>query len=99
MNLLEETERMLAKYNKSWDDVRWIGVAEEEIPIDVFKKLANRRYDNGFGINEVRLDLVAVGSNWWFERDEYDGSEWWEFKTMPKRPQYCSSDATPWRTE
>ena len=31
---------------------------------------------------------VAVGDNWWLERAEYDGSEWWEFKTIPKEPRW-----------
>ena len=23
------------------------------------------------------------GSDWWLERGEYDGSEWWEFRREP----------------
>ena len=41
-------------------------------------------YDNGFGGAEVHGDLKIVGNDWWMERGEYDGSEWWEFKTLPK---------------
>lgn len=26
---------------------------------------------------------MLVGDGWWIERAEYDGSEWWEFKTIP----------------
>ena len=26
---------------------------------------------------------MLVGDGWWIERFEYDGSEWWEFKTIP----------------
>lgn len=41
-------------------------------------------YDNGFGGQEVVTDLVILGDNWWLERGEYDGSEWWGFRTVPK---------------
>jgi hypothetical protein len=32
------------------------------------------------------LDLIIVGDNWWLERKEYDGSEWFEFKKKKKEP-------------
>ena len=44
----------------------------------------NYNYDSGFGSAEVNEDLKIIGYNWWMERREYDGAEWWEFK---KRPQ------------
>lgn len=31
---------------------------------------------------------VVVGKDFWLERGEYDGSEWWSFKTTPQ----CESD-------
>ena len=33
------------------------------------------------------MDLLIVGKDFWLERVEYDGSEWWEFKTMPREPE------------
>ena len=33
---------------------------------------------------EVAEDLVVVGDNWWIERHEYDGNEWWEYKEKAK---------------
>lgn len=53
---------------------------------DEFYKIADFEYDEGFGIQEVKDGLVIVGKDWWLERHEYDGSEWWEFKTLPKCP-------------
>lgn len=44
-------------------------------------------YYGGYGRTEVALDLMVVGNNWWLERAEYDGMEWWEFKQMPKKPK------------
>ena len=34
-------------------------------------------------LHKKATDLVLVGDGWWIERCEYDGSEWWEFKTIP----------------
>jgi len=50
-------------------------------------KLADVCYNNSFGGQEIAEDLLIVGEDWWMERCEYDGSEWWEFKTMPVKPK------------
>jgi hypothetical protein len=87
-NLLRETEEKLSQAGKCASDVLWVGselfgwFSWEE-----FSSLANREYDNGFGGQEVSGGLITVGEDWWLERGEYDGSEWWEFKTLPKKPQ------------
>lgn len=86
MNLLEETEKKLSQFGKTWSDVNWIGGDDFTISINEFRELANKEYDNGFGGQEVARDLIIAGSDWWFERGEYDGSEWWDFKTLPKKP-------------
>lgn len=31
-------------------------------------------------------DLIVCGKNWWLERHEYDGAEWWEFKEYRSKP-------------
>lgn len=47
-----------------------------------FEQVAKKtNYGSGF----VATDLVVVGKNWWLERGEYDGSEWWEYKESPKQ--------------
>ena len=43
-------------------------------------------YNSGVGSREISPGLVVVGKNWWLERHEYDGSEWWEYKTKPITP-------------
>lgn len=51
-----------------------------------FEKIAKKSdYDSGFGAARVAEDLVVVGDNWWIERHEYDGNEWWEYKEKPKQ--------------
>jgi hypothetical protein len=57
-------------FSGSWDDFAELSGAIE--------------YDSGFGGQEINETLMVIGSDWWLERHEYDGSEWWEFKSLPK---------------
>ena len=52
-----------------------------------FCSKADFEYDNGYGAAEIPMDLIVVGKDFWLERHDYDGSEWWEFKTMPEEPE------------
>jgi hypothetical protein len=86
MNLLAETIEVLGNHNKTTDDVLWVGTKEIKTTWFEFSIVANVEYDDGFGGAEVAGDLLIVGNDWWMERHEYDGSEWWEFKSQPKEP-------------
>ena len=77
-NLKLETLTDLKMHGKTAEDVRWVGTRERKIPLDVFWKEADRTYDDGFGGAEVNECLMVVGDDWWLERHEYDGAEWWE---------------------
>ena len=90
-NLLKETKEILKANGLKMTDVEWIGTASGKnfIPLKDFEREANREYDSGFGSNEVARDLVIVGKDWWLERGEYDGSEWWEFKRIPTLRKGC----------
>lgn len=104
-NLLAETKEILAQSGKTVADVRWVGLrkrgwrnseSDKRLPVGSwadFEKFADFDYDSGYGGNEVAGGLVVVGDDWWLERGEYDGSEWWEFKRLPARP----SDVTELR--
>lgn len=85
-NLWEETVRKLADRNLNFDrDVVQVQTCDGYINKELFKMQAMAtNYDAGFGAAEIREDLVIVGKNWWLERREYDGSEWWVFRTMPE---------------
>lgn len=82
-NLYEETVNTLEYYDKGWNDVIGICGDDIRIPLQNFKKMANKTYNSGFGFAEVPLDLKIVGEDWWLERAEYKGAEWWKFKKMP----------------
>lgn len=86
MNLKKETLEELKEHNKTIEDIKFICSGDTNIPIEMFFIKADKNYDNGYGSAEVDESLMIVGNDWWLERGEYDGSEWWEFKTMPQMP-------------
>lgn len=87
-NLWEETIEVLKDYSIKWEEVI-AAILEGEcvIPKGNFEEVARKTYyDNGYGAAEIPSNLKIVGWNWWLERAEYDGMEWWELKTMPTMP-------------
>ena len=89
MNLLQETLDELKENGKTPADVRWVGreSVNAKCSWDEFAKQSDFEYYNGYGSAEIPGDLVVAGDDWWLERAEYDGSEWWKFKTLPVEPK------------
>lgn len=86
--LIEETVKGLEELDKTPAMVEWVGSRDGQYAMaweEFVKQFADLDYDDGFGRQEIANDLVVVGENWWLERHEYDGSEWWEFKELPVR--------------
>lgn len=81
MNLLKETIEAVKESGHDVADIVYIGNEEGySCTWEEFTILADKTYDSGFGAAEVAGDLKIVfgdGSNMW--RDEYDGSENWEY--------------------
>ena len=86
MNLLENTIENLKTNGKKEADVKWVGTKTHKCTWIDFKSIADIEFNSGFGSPKVAEDLLIVGDNWWLERHEYDGSEWWEYKELPKEP-------------
>lgn len=86
INLWKETIEVLNRYGKNEADIIWVGGTDFRITLENFKTVADKEYDNGFGAPEVATDLIVVGKDFWLERHEYDGSEWWEYKSHPQMP-------------
>lgn len=86
VNLLQETLDVLREHKKTPKDVLWVGTRDAIGGWEDFYANADFDYDGGYGWQEVNLDLKIVGTGWWLERGEYDGSEWWAFKTQPIPP-------------
>ena len=85
MNLLNETRDILISNNKTFDDVLFVGdrATHTKMTVKEFLEHANFEYDDGYGNEEINTDLILVGKDFWLERGTYDGSEWWEYKSMP----------------
>ena len=88
MHLGEETRIMLYNYGYDISDIDWIGCEDFQIKIDDFFKYADTfNYNSGFGHAYVALDLkIVMNDDTWFERHEYDGSEYWVHKGAPRKP-------------
>ena len=85
-NLWEETIKVLNEHGLSFDDVLYIQGQDFRIQKENFKTVAeSTNYYSGYGAQEVAIDLVLVGEDWWLERGEYDGSEWWRLNRKPER--------------
>lgn len=92
MNLKKETLEAMQGYGKTIDDIDWIGSKDFSIPTDLFFKLADVEYDNGYGSPEVAQDLMIVfKDNSAMYRWEYDGSEWWNYISF-KKPEVERND-------
>lgn len=89
-HFLKETKDKLKENGMDPWDIVFIGSSDGQYGCtwDEFTKLADVRYDSGYGGSEIPEDLVIVfkdGS--WLERGEYDGAEWWEYKQTPSVPE------------
>ena len=83
-NLYQETVSCLEYFGRIAADVRFVANDTQVVDWDTFAECAKSyNYDSGYGEVEVNQYLVVVGDDWWLERRDYDGSEWWEYKTPP----------------
>lgn len=89
INYYDELKHVLTKHGYTLLSIDWIGTRDFTVPIYEFLQNAlNTDYNNGYGTAATPMDVVIVmkdGS--WFERAEYDGSEWWVHKKPYTKPQ------------
>ncbi len=84
MNLLEETKIGINESGHNISDILFIGSEKtgHQCTWDQFKKIADFEYDNGFGSAGIAMDLIIVfGDAQQMTRNEYDGSEGWDYTT------------------
>lgn len=94
MNLYIETLDVLVKHGKSPNEVVAVSDGEKFCYWPQFTHQArNIAYDAGYGLPFINTKLVIIGPDWWLERHEYDGSEWWEFKQRPLIAGMSRSDS------
>ncbi len=60
------------------------GYTQEEY--EEFLNKLDFEYDNGYGGQELYGTVWLMEEGSWYERGEYDGSEWWEYKRCPSIP-------------
>jgi hypothetical protein len=84
-----ETHKVIcAKVRRGYDygdtKIPWIVLmpdySEEEYK--EFLQNMNFEYDGGYGGQEV-FGIICCEDDIWFDRGEYDGSEWWEKHQYP----------------
>lgn len=85
-NLLAETVEKLTAHGHSPADVQFVKNGTTWCTWEEFAAIANFKYYANYGTIKIALHLEVVGKDWWLERDEYDGKEWWEYKTTPQKP-------------
>ncbi len=90
MNLLRETIDAITDNHQAVDKIIFIGseFTGHQCTWKEFEKLADVEYDESYGAQKVACDLVIVfkdGSK--LLREEYDGSEWWKYQQLFKRPK------------
>jgi len=69
---------------KPWCYTLKKGYSEEDY--QKFLKEIDFNYNNGFGGQKVDGTIWLEGGQW-FDRGEYDGSEWWQLHSYPEIPQ------------
>lgn len=85
--LIQETKDFIDALGYTKEDIHWIGGDDFVIPINDFWNAQPQHYNPGYGFQEVAPDLVIVfNDNSWIQREEYDGSEWWQHYTCPTMP-------------
>lgn len=89
MNLLQETLLALSHHGKRPSDVQWVGDSQQSGTWADFESVANFEYANDQVHDDpvISPELKVVGAGWWLERIASDGSEWWEYKTIPTKPR------------
>jgi len=85
-NFLEETLEDIQGNEQTVESVKWVGSIDGDFSIsfEEFKKLADFEYDSDLGGAEICPMLVIVFNDGsWIERNEFNGSSWWEYKKTP----------------
>lgn len=85
INLVTETMQALEDARKTPEDICVIFSASGGFQTDweTFRRYANFKYDGGFGEVVIIQDLcILFKDGTWLARGEYDGSEWWVYRTI-----------------
>lgn len=74
-----EVDFVSVVYARSYSDhIKIKGTLAEVLPMLDFN------YDNGYGRQKL-FGYIWYSDGSWSEREEYDGSEWWQHQTVPDK--------------
>lgn len=85
INLLEETREDIYASGHTIRDIMFVGSRNGKLRLSwkEFKKIANFKYDNGYGSQHIATDLIVYFKDkTYLDRHEYDGSERWQFNDI-----------------
>ena len=88
--LYDEISKALANWDYTWDDIRWVGSYDVEIPLDTFKRLAQQTYYVRHGEDRYSIprDLIINMNDCSIFRRRF-GQGWngeWEHNVVTRRP-------------
>lgn len=90
-NFLKETEYEITARGFDESNIVFIGSLYDMTGFpnwEAFAAQADFEYDDGYGGQEIRGDLVILFDNGGkLIRGDYDGSEWWEYHEPVKVPE------------
>jgi hypothetical protein len=81
---------VLSEYTYDFDKVIHLPMYYTAEMYDKFLVDLDFDYDEGYGAQRLMGTIWLVNGDW-IERGEYDGSEWWQYKTCPEIPDYLKS--------
>lgn len=101
MNALKELEDLKI----DWDNIRALRINYYDKTVfyngescrlnEVKKQLSQIDYSNGYGCQNL-FGLILMKDGSWYERGEYDGSEWWNYKHTPAVNDVINYRETCW---
>jgi hypothetical protein len=96
-NLYDEIMNLLDEYGYDTSQIISVGVpGVVSFNVDDFLTAAEEiNYDGGYGTEQINTGLVMLmWDGCWFERETYDGSEWFAYRKAPTLPTNTISDTT-----
>ena len=95
MNLLEETIRKLNNSGYIPDNVKRVIVDGVAYRWEDFAAVADFEYDPSYGEVEINHCIyIVMDDSRWFERESYDGHEWWSYRAYPRGSKPATQDLT-----
>ena len=87
-NLPVKAATVQYKYNNGYSIDLKVGYSKEDY--QAFLNKLDFNYDSGYGDQEL-FGTIWIEDGSWFDRGEYDGSEWWRYNSLPEIPDYLQT--------